>query len=166
MFQELEENGKQQLMNEGFDMENIRFDKRLAMRYPGQHFTLELPLRTSIEDLEETFYKHHQEVYRFAFYEPAMITDLIVNAYGSKPKSMLGKPLAKTKNLADALCEKRQVRFEGKFRETPVYCRDDVPVGSHLYGPVIFEELGSTTIVEPGWAAKIDDMGNLILGRN
>jgi len=165
MFQELEGNGKQQLMNEGFGMENIRFDERLAMRYPGQHFTLELPLRTSIEDLEKTFYKHHQEVYRFAFNEPVMITDLIVNAYGSKPKSMLEKPLTKAKETADALCERRQVRFGGRFRETPVYRRDDVPVDSHLCGPVIFEELGSTTIVEPGWAAKVDGMGNLILER-
>ena len=165
MFQELEGNGKQQLMDEGFGMENIRFDERLAMRYPGQHFTLELPLETSVQDLEKTFYEHHQEVYRFAFNEPAMITDLIVNASGLKPKSMLEKPLTEVQGISDALCERRQVWFEGQIRETPVYRRDGVPVDSHLDGPVVFEELGSTTIVEPGWTAKVDGMGNLILER-
>ncbi len=99
MFGELKERGEEQLVKEGFNQENIRFEERLAMRYPGQHFTLELPLTVSIEDLEKAFYKVHQEVYRFAFPEPVMITDLIVNAYGSKPKSMLEKPLTKVKGV-------------------------------------------------------------------
>lgn len=165
MFGELKKRGKEQLVKEGFNQENIRFEERLAMRYPGQHFTLELPLTVSIEDLEKAFYKVHQEVYRFAFPEPVMITDLIVNAYGSKPKSMLEKPLTKTEEPADALSEIRQVWFDGRFLETQVYLRDDVPLNSEFRGPVIFEELGSTTVVQPGWEARVDDMGNLILER-
>jgi N-methylhydantoinase A len=164
-FGELEERGKEQLIKEGFIQENIRFEERLAMRYPAQHFTLELPLTASIVDLEKAFYKAHQEVYRFAFPEPLMITDLIVNAYGSKPKSMLEKPLTKTKEPDDALSEIRPVWFGGQFLETQVYRRDDVPVESHFRGPVIFEELGSTTLVQPGWTARVDHMGNLILER-
>jgi N-methylhydantoinase A/oxoprolinase/acetone carboxylase beta subunit len=38
-----------------------------------------------------------------------------------------------------------------------------VPEGICINGPVIFEELGSTTVVQPGWVAHVDDLGNLIL---
>ena len=92
-----------------------------------------------------------------------MITDLILNAYGTKPKALLGKPKSNVTRSADALAEKRPVWFEGRFTETPVYRRDDVPVGAQFQGPVIFEELGSTTVVQPGWSATVDPMGNLVL---
>jgi N-methylhydantoinase A len=163
MFAELKENGEKQLLQEGFSRANMRFEERVAMRYSGQHFTLELPLTASISDLQDEFYKAHQEVYQFAFDEPVMITELIINACGTKPKALLEKPKSKVTDAADALSERRAVRFEGRFVDTPVYRRDDVPVGSHLQGPVIFEELGATTVVQPGWTATVDDMGNLIL---
>ncbi len=166
IFSELKESGKDQLTKEGFRLENIRFEERLAMRYPGQHFTLELPLEASIENLEKAFYRVHKDVYRFAFSEPVIITDLIVNAYGSKPKSILENPTTRAKGgSVEALSETRPVRFEGRFIETQVYKRDKVPVDSSFRGPVIFEELGSTTIVRPGWTARVDDIGNLILER-
>jgi N-methylhydantoinase A len=163
MFGELKESGKEQLIKEGFSQENIYFEEKLAVKYPGQHFTLEVPLTVSIEDLEKAFYKVHQEVYRFAFSEPVMITDLIVNAYGSKPKAIMAKPSTKAKEPADAFRERRPAWFSGRFIETPIYHRNDVPVGFHIRGPVIFEELGSTTSVQPDWTANIDNMGNLIL---
>jgi N-methylhydantoinase A len=165
MFAELKEAGKEQLTKEGFGHEDMRFEEKVAMRYSGQHFTLELPLTTSMEDLQEAFHAAHQEVYQFAFSEPLMITDLILNAYGTKPKALLEKPESKITRSADALSEKRPVWYEGRFVDTPVYRRDDVPVGSQFQGPVIFEELGSTTFVQPGWSATVDDMGNLVLER-
>jgi len=163
MFGELKESGKEQLIKEGFSQENIYFEEKLAVKYPGQHFTLEVPLAVSIENLEKAFYKAHQEVYRFAFSEPVMITDLIVNAYGSKPKVLMAQPSTKGKEPADALRETRPAWFGGRFIETPIYHRNDVPVGFHIHGPAIFEELGSTTLVQPGWTANIDNRGNLIL---
>jgi N-methylhydantoinase A len=124
---------------------------------------MEVPLRASIGDLEKAFYENHQEVYRFAFAEPVMITDLILNAYGSKPKAMLEKPSTQAVEAGDALSEMRPVWFADRFVDTPVFRREDVPAGSHFQAPVIFEELGSTTVVQPGWAAEVDGMGNLVL---
>jgi N-methylhydantoinase A len=163
MFSELEEEGKKQLIEEGFVQENIHFEKRLAMRYPGQHYTLEIPLTTSIENLEKTFYKNHREVYQFAFSEPLMITDFIVNVFGSKPKAMMEKPLTKAKKPASMPSDRRPVWFGGRFIETPIYRRDNLPTGSHFRGPAIFEEMGSTTVLQPHWTARIDDIGTLIL---
>jgi N-methylhydantoinase A len=163
IFRELEESGKEQLLREGFRQEDVHFEKRLAMRYRGQHFTLEIPLQASVEDLERAFHQHHQEVYQFAFSEPVLIMEVIVDAFGSKPKSLLEKTPAKAKEPADALIEMRQAWFDGRFMETPVYLRDDVPEGSSFRGPVILEELGSTTVVQQGWTARVEDKGNLIL---
>jgi N-methylhydantoinase A len=159
----LEGTGKEQLVKEGFSPENIHFEKKLEVRYPGQYFTLEVELTDSIEDLERAFYKAHEEVYHFAFSEPIMITNVIVNAHGSKPKAIMTRPKTEAKEPADALFERRSAWFKGRFIDTPAYRRDDLQAGFTHRGPVIFEELGTTTVVQPDWSASIDNLGNLIL---
>lgn len=163
MFREMEERGNAQLIKGGFSEENIHFEERITVMYSGQHFTIEIPMTNSIKDLEKAFYEAHKKLYRFSFEEQVMISDIIVNTYGSKPKAMMAKAPTKIKKSVDALCEKRPACFGGQFIETPVYHRDDVPGDFRIRGPVIFEELGSTTVVQPGWTANIDNMGNLIL---
>jgi N-methylhydantoinase A len=59
----------------------------------------------------------------------------------------------------------RQVHFDGSWIETPVYDRAQMGVGDTLAGPAIVEEHGSTTVVFPHVALRVDDFSNLILTR-
>ncbi|MBQ03109.1 hypothetical protein CL673_00110 [Candidatus Bathyarchaeota archaeon] len=163
IFRELRTIGEKQLIGEGFKQSNMRFEERLSIKYPQQHYELEIPMAPSIEELEKSFYTAHRERFQFGFTERLMIMELIVDAWGLKEKARIMKVPTKINKLADALKENRPVRFAGSFVETPIYRRDDVPEGICINGPVIFEELGSTTVVQPGWVAHVDDLGNLIL---
>jgi len=136
------------------------------MKYPQQHFELDIPMAPSIEELEKAFYAAHQERFKFAFPERLMIMELIVDAWGLKEKAKLTKLPTKARKLTEALKERRPAWFAGSFVETPIYRRDDVPEGATQKGPVIFEELGSTTVVEPGWTARVDNLGNLVLEKD
>ena len=49
--------------------------------------------------------------------------------------------------------------------DVPVFRRDALAPGAALNGPVIVEEKTSTTVVEPGWALRVDAEGNLDLTR-
>jgi hypothetical protein len=53
----------------------------------------------------------------------------------------------------------------GKARETPIYAREDLPRSTEIAGPAIVSEATGTTMIEPGWAGRIDALGNLILER-
>jgi len=44
-----------------------------------------------------------------------------------------------------------------------VYNRADLPAGWSGAGPAIVEEYGSTTVIEPGFEAEVDRLGNLVL---
>ena len=59
----------------------------------------------------------------------------------------------------------RSVWFEDCWIETPVFKRDQLQRGSHVDGPVIIEEIESTTIVPPDFKVFIDQALNLILTR-
>jgi N-methylhydantoinase A len=163
IFAELRKVGEEQLIDEGFGQDNMHFEERLSMKYPQQHYELEIPMAPSIEEVEKAFYAAHEERFQFAFAERLMIMELIVDAWGLKEKARITKVPTETEDLAGALKEIRPAQFAGSFVETPIYRRDDVPEGVSVKGPVIFEELGSTTVVQPGWIAHVDNLGNLIL---
>ena len=53
----------------------------------------------------------------------------------------------------------------GRWHDAPVYARDDLPSATTLDGPAIVCEQTGTTVVEPGWSAKVLAGGELLLRR-
>ena len=53
----------------------------------------------------------------------------------------------------------------GERVEAPVRRRADLSVGAEVAGPALVVDPVSTTVVEPGWRARIGDEGSLILSR-
>jgi N-methylhydantoinase A len=51
----------------------------------------------------------------------------------------------------------------GGFVEARVYERSRIRPGTQLTGPAIVEQSDTTTVLEPGWRADVDERGSLIL---
>jgi N-methylhydantoinase A/oxoprolinase/acetone carboxylase beta subunit len=73
--------------------------------------------------------------------------------------------LASSVRRADAQVATREVYFAGAFRSTPIFMRDRLATDHVIQGPAVIEESGSTTIVPPGWTAKVIGLGELMLER-
>jgi 5-oxoprolinase (ATP-hydrolysing) len=52
-----------------------------------------------------------------------------------------------------------------RWRQLPVYHRDDLRPGDRAGGPALVTEEHSTTVVEPGWRLVVDGAGTLVLER-
>jgi N-methylhydantoinase A len=57
----------------------------------------------------------------------------------------------------------RQTCFSGRFIETPTFDRDVLLCGNRIAGPALVEEHASTTVLMPGDAAEVDELGNLVI---
>ena len=57
--------------------------------------------------------------------------------------------------------DRRRAWFDGEWRDTPVYRREQLGVGAELVGPAIVEKLDSTAVIEPGDRVRVDALGNL-----
>ena len=66
-------------------------------------------------------------------------------------------------SLDEALVERRPVRFDGAWHDTPVYRRERLPLDVRGTGPAVFEQLDATTLVPPGDTFAGDAFGNLIV---
>jgi N-methylhydantoinase A len=51
------------------------------------------------------------------------------------------------------------------YVETPVLWRGELGPGATVEGPAVIEEYGSTVPLHPGFAATVDDFGNLLVRR-
>ena len=53
--------------------------------------------------------------------------------------------------------------YDGEWIDCPIYHRERLPIGTAFVGPAIVSESTATTFVEPGWIARIDDFGNIVI---
>ena len=57
----------------------------------------------------------------------------------------------------------RKVYFGGKWFDTKVFWRDDLPEKYKISGPAIVEQMDSTIVINPNDKAVVDNFGNLII---
>jgi N-methylhydantoinase A len=160
----------------GLQMERIDIVFELDMHYVGQTHTVSVPLPVSIENgstglTRETVQAAFDAAYQASFSRllpglAAKIVNLRTAAIGRRPKFDL-RTLAPG---ADCSLEKartgtRPVWFDGGWHDTAIYARLDLPVGAVVEGPAILEQPDATVLVDPDLAARVDELGNVILER-
>lgn len=89
--------------------------------------------------------------------------NLNCSGIGRKPELDLSHLIASDTRLSVATPRgTRPVWFNG-WVDTPVYWRDEPPLNLSLTGPAMIEQMGTTTLVEPGCHVTSDADGNLII---
>lgn len=146
------------------------FDWSADVRYVGQNFELILPVESAnvfpdaLDRLLQNFHARHREFYGYDMPEQGVeIVNLrlVVTAARDVPPP---EQSATGGNLVQALAETRNVWFpETGFTSTPVYKRELMPVGTSFEGPVIIEQMDTTTVVPPRSRFSIDATGTMHL---
>ncbi len=161
-FAGMEEEGRAALTREGVAPSDISFLRQIELRYVGQSYELTVPA----DDLTAAlggFHAAHDRAYGFsAEEEPVEAVNLRLTAVGRIAKPQLPRIQAKGTAVE---CARRPVYFaeSGDFLDCPVYDRYSLGAGAKLEGPAIVEEFDSTTVVHPGYHARVDDYGNLFI---
>jgi N-methylhydantoinase A len=161
-FSELERAGAAELQREGVARGAIEFVRQLDLRYVGQSYELTVPAG---EGVAERFHAEHDRTYGFAApSEPVELVSLRLTSVGriAKPPQRRLEPGGPAEPK-----ERRQVYFAeaGGYVDCPIYDRYALPAGAAFAGPAVAEEFDSTTVVHPGWRARVDEVGNLIIER-
>jgi N-methylhydantoinase A len=170
-FAALEAEGRRVLAREGVEPDRMRGRRILEMRYVGQSHELSILVppgalsSASLPAVLADFHQEHQRAYGFcAPAEPTEVVTLRVTAIGQMPRPTL-RAVTDGRDRAAALKGTRRVYFAeaGGFGACPIYDRYRLAGGVSVPGPAILEELDSTTVVHPGFAATVDRFGNLLL---
>ena len=167
IFLELEDIGKQALLNEGTSEEFISYQRSADMRYFGQEYTINVPIDTdaTIESMYENFHQAHDRRYGHSNKTaPLEFVNLRVAAFGALNKY---KDLSQVDEIDKvAVVGHRDAVFSGEVHKSNIVIRELLAIGQEITGPVIIEEQSATTIIPPGWTASLDEHSCLIIKRS
>ncbi|WP_156721409.1 hydantoinase B/oxoprolinase family protein [Streptomyces apocyni] len=161
----LEDAARAELLAEDVPADRIRIARRAQLRYDGTDTTLTVDL-TDPEAMAEAFEERHRATYSFALDRPIVVEALSVEATGlTDPPDLSG--LAEPRARSGASPEPATVRLHtsGAPRDVPLYHREDLTPGQRVTGPAIIAEANSTTVVDDGWQAAMNDDGHLVMER-
>ena len=145
---------------------------KLDLRYAGMthETTIECPdrvdLRQAITGTIDRFHDHFEQLSGRSWRdrEAVEIVNLRLTASGRRrqfdlPRQVLNQESSQSPRTM------RDVEFLGTAgpQRTPIYDRDRIDPMIPLYGPSIIEQYESTTVLPNRWAARIDELGNMIL---
>ena len=155
-----------ELHEQGITDAKIKMLKRLHLRYDGTDTPLIVDFG-DVDAIKGQFEEQHKQRYGFVMSEKPLVVEAVaVEAVGETQS--LPDAEAKADNTdavaPDALAT-RAVVFDGTSEDTPFYKREDMKPGATVRGPAVIVEPVGTTVIDPGWEAKVNARDHLVLTR-
>lgn len=153
----LERNAQRDFHEEGWHGK-LALKRTADVRYKGQGYELNIPFGKA---LVSDFHQQHHS--RYGFSHPGRAVELVtlrVRAVISSPRVTVRKRSNKKERSTP---EKRRIWCSGRTTPIATYEREHLNVGSEVRGPAMIAEYSATTFVPPGFTARIERTGNLLL---
>jgi N-methylhydantoinase A len=165
VYEELHEEGMAALREEGFGPDNMYFERSTDMRYVGQEYSVNVRVGDKIDlgEIDTLFHTAHATRYGHSTPgDPVEFVNLRLAALGRLAKEE-DAHFKIAQEEEDPVIGTRDAIFDGKPYQTPILWRNRIEKGAQFKGPLIVEEESATTIVPPGYQARVDDLGNIII---
>jgi 5-oxoprolinase (ATP-hydrolysing) len=142
----------------------VSIHKRVHIRYEGSDAALIIPFG-SIETIEAGFEAAYRQ--RFSFLMPGK--GLVAEAVSVEAVIAGDAPAEPSwpMHAAREVPRRETVRMYsgGEWHQAALVVREDMQCGDVVAGPAIIAEKNATTVVEPGWEARLTELNHLFLDR-
>ena len=171
LFQELDVEGQRVLDQEGVPADKRRLMRWIDARYQRQNYELAVPVtlddltKEAVQDLVARFHAEHARLYDYARPNaPVEFVNYRLTAIGELPKAPIPH-IDQRSGTGPSPIAMRDVFFKeaGQFVPCPLLERSQLGAGDGLVGPLIIEQMDSTTVVPPGLTCSVDIFGNLLI---
>ncbi|RGP53640.1 hydantoinase/oxoprolinase family protein [Pseudomonas abyssi] len=168
-FHQLADTVKSSLAAQDIPAEKQQLNYEADIRYQGQALllTLEVDLadfeQDGLERLGKAFDAEHEQLFSFALDESQELVNLRAIARAPRPNITERDRAAGATRLEDAIVDKSPLYYQGVHHDATLYQREKLSPGDVVPGPAIVMEMDSTTVVFPGFDARVDHIGNLLI---
>ena len=168
LFAEQAAAGRAALARETVAIRDVRESFSVDMQFVGQSHVVRVDLqdgRPSREVVQARFEAVYWERFKVELAEiRARIVNVNCSVVGeTAPVDLSALVDPSGRRTSAEVSRMRRVIFEDSARDTPVYWRDHLPLDAVIEGPAVIEQMDTTILIEPGWVARGDAMGNLIV---
>ena len=160
----LTKSAQAEFSQQAVDIAHLEVHQRVHVRYLGSDAALVVPFG-SLQAMQQAFEQAYQQ--RFAFLmanKPLMVEAVSVEVL------LKGEALAEQVHALHPLRNVPQrdtvkVYANSEWRDAALVVREDLRPGDVLQGPAIIAEKNATTVIEPGWQARVSALDHLVLER-
>jgi N-methylhydantoinase A len=166
---ELKNKASASLLKDGVSDANLEVTYQADVRYAGQAFQITVEFdekeyeSKGIQLITDAFDEEHYQLFTFKLsdgHEILMIR-AIVKVQQSEIKSLANEDFAGS--LDDAVIQDSRFYHEAQWHDAKIYDRTKLHAKLMVPGPAIVSEMDSTSVILPGYAAEVDQVGNLII---
>jgi len=166
---EMLEEGRRVLEQEGALPHFMEFQRSIDMRYVGQEYTIRVSLASDVLDadsipaLRVAFHGLHERNYgHSSASEPTELVNLHLVATGKVTKPEL-ETLPEGSSIPEVRANSGEtdLYFAGKVHRSPIYIRERLLARNRIPGPALVVEKSATTVIEPGFALEVMPHGHL-----
>jgi N-methylhydantoinase A len=154
-FASLAETGREYLSSEGITPEAISYERSVDFRYHGQEYVMTIPLPSGTIDMaavRASFDVAYERQYGHSSPEGRVeMANIRLAALGRRPRPVNAPPAS----VAARPPRERAVHFAGAPQKTVIPDRNGMTEGKVVSGPAIIEEGTATTLLPPGWQARL-----------
>lgn len=154
-----------ELHEQGISDDKITILRKLHLRYDGT----DNPLIVDFGDeaaIKAQFEDQHKQRYGFVMSEKPLVVEAVaVEAIGETQSLPDAETDIGEGNASVSPLDTRKVVFGGEAHDTPFFKREDMKPGAVVRGPAVIVEPVGTTVIDPGWEAKVNGRDHLVLAR-
>jgi 5-oxoprolinase (ATP-hydrolysing) len=154
----------------GVSGDRVAVRHRAHLRYEGTDTAIDVPVG-SAADMALAFEETYQQRFSFLMRDKPIVVEAVsVEAIGGGNASehSLATALsgvAASSGVAAPQRVRMYVPASGGWTDAGLYQRAEIAAGDIIQGPAIIAEDNSTTVIEPGWSAAVNDLNHLVLSR-
>jgi len=167
--EELRDRAAVSLIADGIPAERQEVVYQADVRYAGQAFQITMDftadelMKKGLALLTDRFDREHEQLFTFALgedHELVMIRAIVRAPARQIAEIAVGQADA---SLADCRIHDTRFYYEGQWHDAVIYDRAKMHAGLAVPGPSIVSEMDSTTVILPGYEARVDEIGNLLI---
>jgi 5-oxoprolinase (ATP-hydrolysing) len=159
----LAERASAEVHAQGVPADQIEVLRRVHLKYQGTDTALVVDVADEAA-MRAQFASAYRMRFAFLIPDRELIVEAIsVEAVGKTfGVDWVDPPPAASSGRPVSTC---RVYSEGELREAAVFVRESLASGQLVEGPAIIAEPNGTTVVDPGWRARVTDRNHLVLER-
>ncbi len=160
----LAQDAADELKRQGVSAGHVRIHKRVHLRYEGTDSALVVPFGNTAE-VQSAFEAAYRQRFSFLMRERALVVEAVsVEAVGEGDAPTEARRATMAAAPAPA-AEIVRLFSGGRWWDAQLVVREQTRPGHVVTGPAIIAEQNATTVVEPGWQARVTELDHLVLQR-
>ncbi|HEY9025010.1 MAG TPA: hydantoinase B/oxoprolinase family protein [Burkholderiaceae bacterium] len=154
-----------ELRRQGVASGEVQVRRRVHLRYQGTDSALVVPFAHDAARLVAAFEAAYSQRFAFLMRERALLVEAVsVEAIAAGDAPAEARHALAASGMAP-VAETVAMFCGGRWRDAALVVREQAKPGHVIAGPAVIAERNATTVVEPGWQARVTAHDHLVLDR-